>query len=334
LAVVDDLFAHAWARHSRAGEIADRMVEIWNGYIEDHPYSASLIGQGDGVYILRVHEDVPLPQEFAVATGEWINHLRSVLDYTIWAAAAHVSGRVPPPNQGQVQYPIYESREAWERNLYRLDALADHHRAMLLTMQPFNSDADANYLGWINRISRSDRHRHLSRMGGYLVDLQPALKTPAACEATLQWGERTIYDGYADAARIVVAPWSSAMEIEINPRMGIDPEIEAWSRSPFWSTIPFPERLTMLQVFVAAEIAVYEYDATGASRKQEVLTADYRAECDARNDGRRSPPRRERPAVRWSAPVSPRRATERELSGDDFPPQGPGPASPYADSDE
>lgn len=322
--VIDDLFAHAWARHGRAGEIADRMVEIWNGYIAVHPYSASLIGQGDGVYILRVYEDVPLPQEFAVATGEWINHLRSALDYTIWAAVAHASGTVPPPNQGQIQYPIYESREAWDRNLYRLGALADHHRAMLLTMQPFNSDADANYLGWINRIARSDRHRHLSRMAGYLAELQPALMTPAGCEATLQWGERVIYDGYADAARIVVAPWRSEMEIKINPRMGIDPEIEEWSHSPFWSKIRFPDRLKMLQIFVAAEIAVYEYDATGASRKHEVLTADYKAECDARDDGPRRPPRRERAAVRWSDPVSPRRATEHELSGEDFPPHGPG----------
>jgi hypothetical protein len=322
--VVDDLFAHAWARHSRAAEIADRMVEIWNGYVEDHPYSASLIGQGDGVYILRVYEDEPLPQEFAVATGEWINHLRSALDYTIWAAAAHASGRVPPPNQGQIQYPICESPEAWERNLYRLAALADHHRAMLLTMQPFNSDADANYLGWINRIARSDRHRHLSRMGGYLAELQPALVTPAGCEATLQWGERTIYDGYADAARIVVSPWTPDMKIMVNPRMGIDPEIEEWSHSPFWRKIRFPDRLKMLHIFVSGEIAAYEYDATGAGRKQELLTSDYRAECDARNNPRRPPPRRERRAVVWSDPASAHRATASELSGEDFPAHGPG----------
>jgi hypothetical protein len=324
MVAIDDLFAHAWARHSRAGEITDRMVEIWNEYIADHPYSASLIGQGDGVYILRVYEDIRLPQEFAVATGEWINHLRSTLDYTIWAAAAHASGRVPPPNQGQLQYPIYESRDAWERNLYRLGALADHHRAMLLTMQPFNSDADANYLGWINRIARSDRHRHLSRMAGYLAELQPALIIPAGCAATLQWGERTICDGYADAARIVVAPWRDDMEIEFNPRMGIDPEIEEWSHSPFWRKIRFPERLKMLQVFVAAEIAAYEYAATGASRMHKALTPEYKAECDARNDPLRASPRRERRAVVWSEPVSARRATEREVTGGDFPPEGPG----------
>lgn len=114
------------------------------------------------------------------------------------------------------------------------------------------------------------------------------------------------------------------MEIEINPRMGIDPEIEEWSHSPFWRKIRFPDRLKMLHVFVAAEIAVYEYDAMGASRKQEALTSDYKAECDARNDPRRRPPRRERKVVQWSDPVSPRRATKRELSGDNFPPDGPG----------
>jgi hypothetical protein len=114
------------------------------------------------------------------------------------------------------------------------------------------------------------------------------------------------------------------MEIMINPRMGIDPEIEEWSRSPFWRKIRFPDRLKMLHVFVGAEIAVYEYDATGASRKHEALTSDYKAECDARNNPRRRPPRRERRAVEWSAPVSARRATARELSGEDFPPHGPG----------
>jgi hypothetical protein len=320
----EDLFAHPWARLDRAGEIADRMVEIWNQFLTDHPYSASLVGEGNGVFILRVHEDTAPPQEFAVAVGEWINHLRSALDYTMWATAAHVSGKVPPPNQGQIQYPIYESGAVWERNLHRLSALADHHRSMLLTMQPFNSDPDANYLGWINRIARSDRHRQLSRMTGHLAELQPALAAPEHCEVTLQWGERVISDGYADAARFVVRPWDQEMHIEANPRMGIDPEIEEWSSSPFWRRIPFSDRLRMLQVFVGAEIAVYEYDATGTSRKQDALTETYRAECDARRSSTRRRPLRARAPVEWSRPHRPQRSTAHELAGEDFPPEGPG----------
>ena len=322
---LDDLFAHAWARHFRAGEIANRMVELWNEHIAGDPYSAALVGQGGGEYILRIHEDLPLPQAFAVATGEWINHLRSALDYTIWATAAHSSGRLPPPNQERIQYPIFESKTAWAANLSRLDGLADHHRTMLLTMQPFNSDTDANYLGWINRIARSDRHRHLSRMAGYLAELQPALAIPSGCEATLQWGERTIYDGYADAARIVVTPWEPGTEVMINPRMGIDPEIEEWSYSPFWSKIRFPERLRLLQIFVAAEIAVYEYDSTGESRRQDALTSAYKAECDARDGNRRRTRRRDRRPIKWSTPSVARRIEEGRFMGDDFPPHGPGP---------
>ncbi|MCW3000559.1 MAG: Uncharacterized protein JWN65_4108 [Solirubrobacterales bacterium] len=260
------------------------MSEIWNDYLRTEPYWPSLVGQGDGVYILRIYEETPPPQEFAVAVGEWINHLRSALDYTVWATAAHTSGRLPPPGEGQLQYPIYDSEKAWKSNLRRLDALADHHRHMLHTMQPYNSDPDANYLGWINEIARCDRHRHLSRLAGYIAVLQPALLTPAGCHATLQWGERVIYDGHADAARITIAPWDPSMEVEINPRMGIDPDIEAWSRSKFWSRFPFPDRVRVLQVFVSAEIATYEYDATGTSRKQAVLTDAYRAASDARRD--------------------------------------------------
>lgn len=39
--------------------------------------------------------------------------------------------------------------------------LADRHRAMLLRLQPFSGDPHVSPLGWINRIARSDRHRHL-----------------------------------------------------------------------------------------------------------------------------------------------------------------------------
>jgi hypothetical protein len=113
--------------------------------------------------------------------------------------------------------------------------------------------------------------------------------------------------------------------------MGIDPEIEEWSHSPFWSEIRFPDRLKMLQIFVAAEIAVYECDATARVGSKRHSRQRYRAECDARSDGLRRPPRRERPAVQWSDPVSPRRATDRELAGEDFPPHGPGSPSRAAD---
>ena len=78
-----------------------------------------------------------MPSELSIAIGEWLYNLRSALDYLMWATAAHVSGRIPPPGEGQLQYPIYDTEAAWTSNLYRLKQVDEHHREMLKTMQPF-----------------------------------------------------------------------------------------------------------------------------------------------------------------------------------------------------
>jgi hypothetical protein len=184
--VTEDLFAAAWARADRSAELREQMAELWNDYLSTHPFSPSLIGQGDGVYILRIWEDVPPPSELAVATGEWLYNARSALDYVVWATAAHVTGVVPPPDEAHLQNPIYDSEETWTRNLYRLRNLDEHHREMLKIMQPFNSNLDANYLGWINRLARIDRHRHLNHMTAYLAEVEPVFAAPDGCTTTLQ----------------------------------------------------------------------------------------------------------------------------------------------------
>lgn len=75
------------------------------------------------------------------------------------------------------------------------------------------------------------------------------------------------------------------MVVKLNPRLGIDPEVLNWSTSPFWRRWNFTERLKMMEVFVAREVAVYEYDCTGTSRQQDFLSDGYRAECEARGHG-------------------------------------------------
>ena len=61
-----------------------------------------------------------------------------------------------------------------------------------------------------------------------------------------------------------------------------------------WSKVPFDERLKTMQVFVAGDVATYEYDCTGNSRKTDLLTEGFRVESDARR-GINAPPVRGRP---------------------------------------
>ena len=193
---------------------------------------------------------------------------------------------------------------------------------MLWTMQPFNSDADANFLGALNNLARIDRHRRPTNGTAYLAELEPVVQIPAGTSATFQWGQRVVSQGRADAARLTVTPWRDDMEVTVNPRVGIDPEIGEWAKSRFWRSVRFSERLTMIQAFVAAEIAVYEYDCTGDTRKPEMLTSSYRAECDARK--RNGPPHIVVEPWDWSPPVRGNPSTEERLFGHDFPPHGPG----------
>ena len=182
-------------------------VEAWNGFIDARDaFDFLLDGDGTGTYILRVLQRKPMPAALAVSLGEWLYNLRASLDYVIWATACYVAGRVPPPDEGTLQYPIYDAEAAWRRNQYRLKGLQQHHREMLLVMQPFNSDSDANYLGWLNRLARIDRHRTLVTGAARLAQLEPVLRVPDGSVVTVEWGERTVVDGRADAARNCQAP--------------------------------------------------------------------------------------------------------------------------------
>lgn len=174
--MTDDPFEACWYRWERAESRHQEMVKVWNDYVARQPHDIKLVHQGQGVHVIRVVENEPIPADFAGLFGEWLYNLRASLDYIIWAAAAYTSGTLPPPNEGVLQYPIYDDEAAWNRNLYRIKGLPEHQQRRLREMQPFASDPDANYLGWINRLARIDRHRTLVDGACYLAELNPALE--------------------------------------------------------------------------------------------------------------------------------------------------------------
>ncbi len=313
-----DPFDACWYRWERANQHRGELGEVWNEYIDTHPYDTALTHQGGGVHVLRVWATDPMPAEFEVVFGEWLYNLRAALDYVIWATAAYAAGQVPPPYVGALQFPIYDSKSAWDSNRYRIKQLADHHIEMLHILQPFNSNPDANYLGWINRLARIDRHRSLINGTAYLAELKPVIAVEPHWRTTLEWGERVLHDDGADVARITVKPWEEGTNLQINPRFGIDPEVREWSSSPFWSRIRFSERLEMMQVAVASAIAPFEYDCRGHSRKANLLSDEYRADCDERQKIatlRRAP----RPPVVWGAPEQGNPTDRRTFEGHGYP---------------
>ncbi|SEE78718.1 hypothetical protein [Ruania alba] len=249
----DDLFGGCWQRLDRAARHREDGIRLWNEYLETHPYDYTVINKHDGTYVGRVIQEAPVPAELGILIGEWLYNLRAALDNVIWATAAYVAGTIPPPKQHVLQYPIYDTEGAWTRNLYRIAGLGDHHQRMLHQMQPYKSDVDANYLGWVNRLARDDRHRHPNAITSYIADLRPVVALPPGARATLQFGDRIIDNGAADCVRLTVHNWEPDLVVKINPRLGIDPEVLNWSASPFWRRWDFSERLTMMEILSPAK---------------------------------------------------------------------------------
>ena len=155
-------------------------------------------------------------------------------------------------------------------------------------------------------------------MTSYIADLRPVIGLPPGTRATIQFGDRIIDGGTADCVRLTVHDWTPDMVVKLNPRLGIDPEVLNWSNSPFWRRWNFTERLKMMEIFVAGEVAVYEYDCTGTSRKQDLLSDGYRAECDTRGH-RAAPVPAPRGDTEWTEPESGKPASAETMKEVGYP---------------
>ena len=74
----------------------------------------------------------------------------------------------------------------------------------------------------------------------------------------------------------------------------------------------------MMQIYVTAEIATYEYDCTGRSRKADLLTEEFPAECDAGRTHRPVVPARDK-TPKWSQAIVGKPSTRVSFEGHDFP---------------
>ncbi len=299
------------------------MSEVWNAYLDPHPFSFDLVRDNPTTFLMRCVQHEQFPIQLPALFGEWLFNLRSALDHLLWATAAHSTGRVPPPNEDGLQYPIYDTADSWKRNLWRLKPLHQHHVEILLNMQPFNSDLDANFLGWINRLARIDRHRRMNSWTARVAVAEPVLAVPSGAMPQLEWGSRVFVGGQCDFARATFASPAAAEGVTYNPRVGIDPEISEWGQSSFWSKIRFSERLNMISLFVAGEIDVYDYCCTGNLEARDMLTDTFATEADQHRASGLFPPLvvEEDAPPSWT-PATGRRSTLEKFEGRDFTPNG------------
>jgi hypothetical protein len=151
----------------------------WARYIEGHPVELSVQVDDSGRGTVSVVRYQPPPHRLSLLVGEFLYELRAALDNCLYETAVQYSGQDPPPGEGLLQFPIYDTAESWTRNLYRLKHLSDEHRAMLERIQPYQAQRqNLNCLRILNRLARNDRHRTLHVVGSVLANGAMLVEAP------------------------------------------------------------------------------------------------------------------------------------------------------------
>jgi hypothetical protein len=234
-------FAGCMARLDRAREHRDDLVAEWGRYVDSRPASMSyeVDDDGRGRVVITRHE--PPPHRLSLLLGEYLYELRAALDNCVYEVAVHYSGQDPPPGEAVLQFPIYESPEAWGKNLYRLKHLSDEHRAMFERVQPYQAERrDLNPMRLLNRLARNDRHRALHVVGSAIAEGGLLVEAPEGARVAEQdtLNGMIIGDGTTVIATFKIEPWEPGQQLRVHAQIELEFEIAEMVADRPWGNGP------------------------------------------------------------------------------------------------
>lgn len=122
-------------------------------------------------YVFRLHGD-PLPLRISVLAGEIIHHLRSTLDYLVWAAANKDS--LSTEKIKRITFPVCQSPDKFKKAVKdgALSGIPIEFQNFIESLQPYHSaDSKNSIIQILHDLDIVDKHRllvvvtHAARMG-------------------------------------------------------------------------------------------------------------------------------------------------------------------------
>jgi hypothetical protein len=272
----EELFRDVWARIDRAEVHKREAMDIWAEYLGDEPYDITLDVDDTGHARLWVDVLNEPPRELSIVFGEYLQNLRTALDYCVLAVAAHDTGQDPPPHEGDLMFPVCITEAAWEKSGSRLRGFTEQHRTWVMQMQPFrgpNPRDTAVYV--LNDLARKDRHRRLHAVGAWVAQTRPAVNAPAA--KTVTWDrvvQSELIEGPTVLVEFTVHPYAEGDTVEANPDTILDlefAEFAALRESSAWVPLPLNQRLYVMESVVRTSVGLLERDCTGYTRVNNLL---------------------------------------------------------------
>lgn len=140
---------------------------------------------GTGAIWVGPKYNAPLFTSLALQLGEFLYQLRAALDASVYRAAIIDSKTNPPPNEGQLLFPICTSPAEFKNASAKIRPLNKKRREIIEAVQPYLVPNIApelivhninRNLGILHDWARKDRHRKLHIVGSFPASASPKIR--------------------------------------------------------------------------------------------------------------------------------------------------------------
>jgi hypothetical protein len=221
-------FNDARSRLNRAIAQGKSLALFWNSIPAEDFFGVKANADRDGRGTIRVVRVGVIREDFSLLLGEMLYQLRSGLDACIYQATIYATGKNPPPDDSQLEFPLCPNQpEFLKQAKRRLSALPQNIQNEIERLQPYNTPSlppedmikDLNRsLAILHDLARKDRHRRLHVVGAWPYHLDPKFTLPPGVTMdSLTITTLGVLEEGSILATFQLKGFSWGMNIQVNP---------------------------------------------------------------------------------------------------------------------
>lgn len=204
------------------------LAKAWNDIQAEDLYTPRANVNDDGTGSIWLIKNKSIPSSYALELGEMLYQLRSTLDASVYEAAIFETGKNPPPDEHNLEFPICASRDEFNKKAaIKLRPLAYKRWAIIESVQPYNvpkltpeelAVSINRTLGLLNDWARIDRHRRLHIVGSWLSRIAPELRLPPEVQlVSMEIIRHDFLGNKNEIAKFRLAGYTRGMTLQVNP---------------------------------------------------------------------------------------------------------------------
>lgn len=238
-------FQTCWQRVARAKSNVESMKKFWTSFDTRKAYTHRMEIDDNGagkIFLSPVKAD--WLSDFPLQFGEMLYQFRAALDSCVYDCAILQSGKNPPPNERDLQFPICTTLKSFNNCHRQIAPLSNQVKTFIESVQPYQTSPPkeaemGRILGFINDWARIDRHRKLPIIGAFPSNVAAGLFLPLG--VALEWSttdDRRILEHESQFASFKLSGYWPGAQIDMDFAVALEIALDDAGRIEIISKAP------------------------------------------------------------------------------------------------